>query len=214
MSGNEYQADYSRNEEIANVATHGLGIILSLIGLLFLILKAHTQGNLWHMMSFIIFGISLFLMYSSSTLYHIVHGENIKRSLRKLDHSAIYFLIAGTYTPFLLTSLRSTTGWIMFTIVWLFAIVGIIIKMATEIRSKWLSAIIYLVMGWLAVFIAHSMIENLPMVSIIFIAAGGLFYTTGVIFYVWKKLPYHHAVWHLFVLAGSISHFFSIYFIL
>jgi len=205
---------YSRNEERANVLTHAFGILFSIVGTIFLIQKATQNGDQWHWVSFIIFGISLLAMYVSSTLYHSVHKENVKRNLRKLDHSIIYILIAGTYTPFLLTSLRGTVGWMMFAVIWVFAITGIIIKLATQIKSKWVSAVIYLIMGWLAVFVARSMWNNLSTLSITFLIAGGLFYSLGVIFYVKKNLPYHHAVWHIFVLGGSICHYFSIYYIL
>ena len=214
MSENNYRHQYSNNEEKANILTHGIGILASLIGLIFLVMQANAKGDQWHLVSFIIFGISLIAMYTSSTLYHSVTGEKAKRYLRKLDHSIIYVLIAGTYTPFLLTNLRGTTGWIMFVVVWTFAMVGIIIKLATQIKSKWVSAIIYLFMGWLAVFIAPSMLDKLPDITIELIITGGLFYSLGVIFYVWKKLLYHHAIWHLFVLGGSICHFFSVYYIL
>ena len=214
MSEKDNKIQYSQKEELANVLTHGIGIILSLMGIVLLSLKALRQGDHWHLVSYIVFSISLLIMFTSSTLYHSVPGLKAKKNLRKLDHSAIYLLIAGTYTPFLLTSLRGTTGWIMFGVVWVFAIVGITIKLATQIRSKWISAIIYLVMGWLAVFIAQSMINNLPLISIKYLAAGGFFYTVGVIFYVWKNLPYHHAIWHIFVLGGSICHFLSVYYIL
>lgn len=205
---------YSNNEEKANILTHGIGILASLIGLIFLIMQAKANGDQWHLVSFIIFGISLIAMYTSSTLYHSVTDEKAKKYLRKLDHSIIYVLIAGTYTPFLLTNLRGTTGWIMFAVVWTFAIVGIIIKLATQIKSKWVSAFIYLFMGWLAIFIAQSMLDKLPDITIVLIIAGGLFYSLGVIFYVWNRLSYHHAIWHLFVLGGSICHYFSVYYIL
>ena len=203
---------YTTREEAAHIITHGTGIGLSLLGLIFLSLKAKDIGDPWYLTGFIIFGTSLVLLYISSTLYHSVSDENIKGYFRKLDHVAIYLLIAGTYTPFLLTCLQGTTGWIMFGIVWLFAFVGIIIKLATQIRSKWVSAIIYLVMGWLAVFIARPMIENLPPRSLIFLLAGGMFYSSGVIFYLRKKLRYHHAIWHLFVMGGSICHYFAVYY--
>ena len=134
---------YTPREEHVHIITHGTGIGLSLAGLVFLILRASETGSLWYMTGFVIFGISLVLMYISSTLYHSVSDENIKGYFRKLDHSAIYLLIAGTYTPFLLTRLQGTTGWIMFGIVWLFALIGIVIKLATQIRSKWVSAVIY-----------------------------------------------------------------------
>lgn len=214
MTINDYQAQYSKKEESANVMTHGIGIVLSLIGMVLLSLKASRLGDQWYFVSYIVFGISLLTMFTSSTLYHIVRDQMAKKKLRKLDHSAIYVLIAGTYTPFLLTNLRGTTGWIMFAVVWIFAIVGIAVKLATQIKSKWVSAVIYLVMGWLAVFIAQSMINNLPAISIVYLALGGLFYTFGVIFYIWKNLPYHHAIWHLFVLGGSISHFLSVYYLM
>lgn len=214
MSEKDNRFQYSQKEELANALTHGIGVILSLPGIVFLTLKALNEGDHWHLVSYMIFSISLLIMFSSSTLYHSVPGQNAKKKLRKLDHSAIYFLIAGTYTPFLMTNLRGTTGWIMFAVVWIFGIVGIVVKLATKIKSKWLSATIYLVMGWLAVFIAQSMISNLPEISIVYLALGGLFYTLGVIFYIWKNLPYNHAIWHLFVLGGSICHYFSIYYLL
>lgn len=205
---------YSPGEEWANIITHGIGFLLSLAGLFMLFDRAMKYGSGWHLASYSVFGISLVLLYSSSVLYHALNDRRKKRILRKIDHSAIYILIAGTYTPFLLTNLRSQAGWIMFLIVWLFAATGIIIKIMTEIRSKWISAIIYLIMGWLAVFIYRSMLENLPEISLIFLAAGGFAYTAGVIFYVWKNLPFHHAIWHLFVMGGSLCHYFSIYYII
>jgi len=214
MSEKDNKIQYSQKEELANVLTHGVGIILSLIGIILLILKALKYGDHWHLVGFIVFGISLLIMFSSSTMYHYVHGGNTRKKLRKLDHSAIYILIAGTYTPFLLTNLRGTTGWIMFAVIWIFGIVGIVVKLATQIKSKWVSAAIYLAMGWLAVFIAKPLIQNLPTISIVYLACGGLFYTLGVIFYTWKNLPYHHAIWHIFVLGGSICHFLSVYYIL
>ncbi len=205
---------YTPREEIANALTHGMGSILSLIGCIFLILKARSVSDSWHLVSYTLFGISLVILYTSSFLYHSLVHPDTKKTLRKIDHSAIYILIAGTYTPFLLTNLRGPTGWIMFSIVWVFAIAGIWLKLKTPIKSKWLSASIYLTMGWMAVFIYRSMLDNLPGISLIFLAAGGFFYTSGVIFYVWKNLKYHHAIWHIFVLSGSICHYFSIYFII
>lgn len=204
---------YSKTEEIANALTHGIGIVLSIVGMVFLIHKTGESGDPWYLTSILLYGTSLVLMYSSSTIYHLVQKDKVKQHLRKLDHSAIYLLIAGTYTPFLLVGFRGTSGWVMFAVIWTFAVVGILIKIATRIRSKWVSSIIYLVMGWLAVFIADDMIDNLPETSIMYIVGGGVFYTLGVVFYVWKKLPYHHAIWHLFVLGGSICHFVAIYYI-
>jgi len=205
---------YSPEEEKANALTHGIGSILCLIGCIFLILRARSFPDGWHLVSYSLFGISLFTLYTSSFLYHYLPGREAKQIFRKIDHSAIYLLIAGTYTPFLLTNLRGSTGWIMFIIVWVFAAAGIWIKIRTRIKSKWLSASIYLVMGWLAVFIFPSMMANLPGVSLVLLAVGGFFYTFGVIFYLWKTLKFHHAVWHLFVLAGSICHYFAVYLII
>ena len=212
MPHEKISESYTPGEEKANAITHGFGSILSLIGCIFLILKARSAPDGWYMVSYTLFGISLVLLYTSSFLYHSLPGPETKKTLRKIDHSAIYVLIAGTYTPFLLTNLRGTTGWIMFGIVWVFAIIGIRLKFKTQIGSKWLSASIYLVMGWLAVFIYRSMIDNLSGISLVLLAAGGFFYTSGVIFYVWKNLKFHHAIWHFFVLAGSICHYFSIYY--
>ncbi|MBR9999925.1 MAG: hemolysin III family protein [Cyclobacteriaceae bacterium] len=214
MSEQKRNEGYTPHEELANILTHGIGFVLSLAGSIMLINRAIVAGSEWHLVSYSIFGISLVLLYTSSVLYHALPGRHIKQILRKIDHSAIYVLIAGTYTPFLMTNLRGQTGWIMFFIVWVFAVTGIILKIRREIRSKWISATIYLIMGWLAVFIYQSMLDNLPGKSLMFLAAGGLFYTLGVIFYVWKKLPFHHAIWHLFVMGGSLCHYYSIYFII
>lgn len=202
---------YSPAEEWANVLTHGVGSILSFIGCLFLILKARSVPDGWHLVSYSLFGISLIVLYTSSFLYHYLSDRKAKQIFRKIDHSAIYLLIAGTYTPFLLTNLRGNSGWVMFIIVWVFAVAGIWIKIRTRIKSKWFSASIYLVMGWLAILIYRPMMNNLPGASLVLLAAGGFFYTFGVIFYVWKTLKFHHAIWHLFVLAGSICHYFSVY---
>lgn len=209
-----FHHQYKDKEEIAHMVSHGLGILFSLAGLILLLMHAHQGGDRWHRLGYVIFGVSLLLLYTSSTLYHSRRSEKAKRNFRKLDHSAIYVLIAGTYTPFLLTTLRGPIGWLMFGIIWIFAITGIFLKLTTQIRSKWASAIIYLVMGWLAVFIADDMIDKLSTDSLLFLVAGGFFYSIGVVFYVWKSLPYHHAIWHIFVLAGSICHYFAVYFIL
>lgn len=214
MNGGIPPEKYSRKEELANVMTHGIGIILSVIGSIFLVRKAIAHGDLWHVVSFVIFGVSLLLMYASSTIYHLIQKPDYKIALRKLDHAMIYILIAGTYTPLLLTNLRSTSGWIMFAVIWLFALTGISIKLTTEFQSKWISAIIYLGMGWLAIFIAPTMFEKLSQTSIFLILSGGLFYSTGVFFYLRRTLRFHHAIWHLFVLGGSICHFFAIYFLI
>jgi hemolysin III len=202
---------YSTSEEIANKLTHGLGVILCIIGLIFLFKKANDSVEPMIMVSYMVFGISLLLLYITSTLYHTIPGLELKKSLRKMDHSAIYILIAGTYTPFLLINLQGFYGWGMFGIIWSFAIIGIVLKIFTPIKSKWVSAIIYIIMGWLCVLISRQMWLHVPSQSLIFLGIGGFFYTTGVFFYVWKKLPYHHAIWHIFVMGGSICHFIAVY---
>lgn len=207
-------SNYSRNEELANIITHAIGIILSIVFFAALLIQSVYHGNTWHVVSYTIFSISLILLYSASTVYHSIKNENLKKKFRKVDHSAIYLLIAGSYTPFLLVSLRDSTGWYLFVIVWLFAIIGIFVKIFTQIKSKWASAIIYIIMGWLVVFAFKDVLASVPQTSILFLALGGLFYTAGVLFYVWKNLRYHHAIWHIFVLSGSISHFLAIYYLL
>jgi len=171
-------------------------------------------GTNWHLAGFIIFGTTLVLMYLSSTLYHTIPGENVKMILRKIDHSAIYLLIAGTYTPFLLTSLRSNLGWILFAVIWSIAFIGIVIKVLTRIRARWISAVTYIGMGWIAVIPYKEMIRDIPSTSLLLMIAGGLFYTFGTLFYVWKKLPFNHAIWHLFVIGGSACHYFAVYYLI
>ena len=210
---NNSEPVYSRGEQIANVITHGIGTLLSLAGIFFLLNAADKTSDGWKITSFLIFGISLLFMYLSSTLYHSLQGEKTKYVLRKIDHSAIYVLIAGTYTPFLLVTLRSTLGWILFGIVWLFAVAGIIYKATRKIGPRWVSAVTYIGMGWIAVVAAGKMIDLVPAKSLHYLVAGGLIYTFGTLFYIWKKLPFNHALWHLFVLGGSCCHYLAIYFL-
>jgi hemolysin III len=205
---------YSVKEELANIITHAIGILLGIVFFVALLIQAISYGNIWHIISYSIFSISLVLLYTSSTTYHFIKDPGLKSAFRKVDHSAIYLLIAGSYTPFLLVSLRDSVGWHLFAIVWLFALIGIIVKIFTRIKSKWASAIIYIIMGWLVVIAYRQVIDSVPNQSIIYLAIGGLFYTLGVLFYVWKNLNYHHAIWHLFVLAGSTSHFLAVYYLL
>ena len=203
---------YSTGEEIANSITHGIGTALSIAGLIILVVLAARQGDAWKIVSFSIYGTSLILLYLASTLYHSFSNEKIKRILKMIDHSSIYILIAGTYTPFMLISLRGPWGWSIFGSIWVLALIGIIFKFYFIGKVLKLSLIIYILMGWLCTIALKEMLIKIPAGGLFLLALGGVFYTGGVVFYVWHKLPYNHAVWHLFVLAGSISHYFSILF--
>lgn len=200
----------TQGEEIFNSITHGIGTLLSVAALVTLIVVAVLKGSAWHVVSYSIFGSTLVLLYLSSTLYHSFTGEKVKNLFARFDHAAIFLLIAGTYTPFLLTSLRSTLGWVMFGIIWGLAIVGVVIRSIYLTRFKKLMVGLYLGMGWLMIIAVGPMIENLPKLSLIFLLLGGIFYSVGVIFYVWRNLKYGHGIWHLFVLAGSTMHYFAV----
>jgi hemolysin III len=201
---------YSLGEEIANAITHGLGVGLSIAALVLLVLVAATKGNGWHLASSIVYGVTLLLLYLASTLYHSIPGEKARHVFKIIDHSAIYMLIAGTYTPFTLVTLRDSGGWWLFGIVWSLAAAGIALEAFWVYRPKWVSAAVYLGMGWLVVTAIGPLIANLPAPGVWLLAAGGLAYTFGTIFYILKRIPYMHAVWHLFVLAGSVCHFLAV----
>ena len=207
----EYVAEYTLGEEIANSISHGIGTLLSIAGLVVMVVLAVTHGDAWHVVSFSIFGATLIVLYLASTLYHSLPMPRVKQILKRLDHSAIFLLIAGTYTPFMLVSLRGAWGWSIFGVVWGLALAGILLKIFFSI-SKYEKASVglYVFMGWLCVIAAKQFLANVPQVSLILLVFGGLSYTIGVVFYVWDRLPYNHAVWHLFVLGGSIFHFFSV----
>lgn len=202
---------YTRGEELANAITHGIGIALSIAGLALLVTMASLYGDAWHVVSGAIFGATLVLLYTASTLYHSFRQPDAKRLLRKFDHAGIFLLIAGTYTPFLLVSLRGAWGWSLFGVVWGLGLVGVALKFWLAGRFNLLSTLVYLGMGWIVLIALRPMLEAVPPGGLWLLLAGGLCYTGGTIFYLWKRLPYHHAVWHLFVLAGSICHWVSIY---
>lgn len=206
-------AQYTIVEEIWNSATHGVGILFSVAMLAVLVTLSSIYGDAWAIVSSAIFGASLILMYSASTVYHAIPFERAKKILKKFDHIAIFYLIAGSYTPFLLVAMRSTTAWIVFGIVWGLTLVGTLLKIFVGgSGTKWWSVGLYLLMGWLVVFVSGKLFSVLPNVSIVFLILGGLFYTGGVFFYLRKTKKYFHAVWHIFVLLGSMMHFFSILF--
>jgi len=205
---------YTIGEEIVNSITHGLGAILSIAGLVILIVFAALYGDNWHIVSFSIFGGTLVVLYLASTLYHSFSNPSVKKVFKKLDHSAIFLLIAGTYTPFVLVSLRGAWGWSIFGVIWSLAIFGIVTKFSNISRFRKASVVIYLFMGWLGLIAAKEMLNGVPLLSLKLLVVGGLSYTGGVIFYCWKKLPFNHGIWHVSVLCGSVAHYFSILFIL
>ncbi len=210
----QQQNHYTVAEEIANSITHGIGTGLSVAGAAILIALAAKQGDVWRIVSFSIYGASLIILYLASTLYHSFRKPELKRIFKIIDHSAIYLLIAGTYTPFMLISLRGAWGWSLFGIIWGLAFLGILFKAFFIGRFKKLSLLVYLLMGWLCVIAFKQMLANVPHGGLVLLIAGGLFYTSGVIFYGWHKLKYNHAIWHLFVLGGSLCHYFAIFFYL
>lgn len=199
-------------EESINAWTHGLGALLSLAGLVVLVILASRNGDAWHIVSCSIYGLTLVLLFSSSTLYHSFRNERVKHVLRIVDHAAIFLLIAGTYTPFVLVTLRGGWGWSLFGVVWGLALAGIVFQVFFVSRFRVLQTLIYLLMGWLVVIALKPLLTRVPLPGLLWLLAGGLSYTVGALFYLWKKLPYHHAVWHLFVLAGGVCHYFAILF--
>ena len=203
---------YSKKEEFLNILTHGLGLLLSAIGFPFLVIKALGFDGFWKPASLIIFGISLIVLYAASTFYHAAKEAKLRRRLNIFDHAAIYVLIAGTYTPYTIIVLEGTVGWIIFGLTWGFALTGIILKLFYTGRFDKLSTAMYVLMGWQIVFAIKPLMENLSTEGLQFLFAGGVFYTIGAILYSIKKLPFNHAIFHVFVVLGSLSHFLSIFY--
>jgi hemolysin III len=202
--------EYTLGEEIANSVTHGVGALLSLVGTAILLYRAARNGTTLHVISFAVYGSCLFLLHLSSTLYHALRPPQAKRVFRVFDHCSIYLLIAGTYTPFLLLSLWGRWGLTLLIAIWTLAIAGIVFKSLFIGRLQRASVLLYILMGWMIIVAAREAWIRVPHAAIGFVAAGGLFYTLGVAFYAWKSLPYNHAVWHLFVLGGSVCHYAAI----
>ena len=198
---------YTLGEEIAHAVTHGLGLVLSIGALAVLVVAASVRGDAWHIVGCAVFGVTLVLLYTASTLYHGIHHRRAKRVLRRLDWAAIFLLIAGSYTPFTLVSLRGGWGWTLLALVWSLAILGIVLQVTIPARVRRFSVAIYLAMGWLALIAIEPLVHSLQSQGLVLLFLGGVAYTLGVVFYAWRRLPYNHAVWHLFVLAGSACHF-------
>ncbi|CAH1042854.1 PAQR family membrane homeostasis protein TrhA [Halomonas sp. TD01] len=207
------QGEFSIVEEWLHSITHGVGAVLSLVGMVVLLVVASLAAHVdpWKIVSLSLYGATLVLLYTASTFYHGISNRRWKQRFQMLDHCAIYLLIAGTYTPFLLVNMRGTTGWVLFTAVWSLALVGIGCKLLWPQRFAALRVAIYLLMGWMIVLASREMAANLSVAGIALLAAGGIIYTLGVIFYAVRAIPYNHAIWHLFVIAGSVCHYFAVY---
>lgn len=201
---------YTLGEEIAHATSHGLGLLLSVAGLVTLVVAASLRGDAWHVWGASIFGATLVLLYATSTLYHALPQPRAKRIFQRLDHAAIALLIAGTYTPFTLVNLRGFWGWMLLALIWGLAILGVVLATAAPRRTRRLSVALYLAMGWLVVIAIEPLTHSVDPAGLMLLVLGGLAYSVGVIFYAWRRLPYNHAVWHLFVLTGSACHFASV----
>ncbi len=206
-----HECSYSAKEELAHALTHGVGTALSVAGLVLLVVRAAHTGDPWRIVSFAIFGSTMVLLYGASTLYHSLTKSRIRHVFKTMDHALIYVLIAGTYTPFLLVTLRGPWGWTLFGIVWGLTVAGVIFKICFAGRFRGASTLLYLGMGWLGVIAAKPMFAALPTGGLWWLLAGGLAYSFGTLFYMRKSMAYHHAVWHLFVLAGTACHFQAVY---
>lgn len=204
--------NFSKGEEIANAITHGVGALLSIVALVVLIVFSYLYGNVWHIVSFTLFGSTMVLLYISSTLVHSFPQGKAKYVFEIFDHSSIYFFIAGSYTPFLLVIVKGWVGWTILVIIWGLSIGGTVFKSFFVRKYLFTSTFIYLLMGWSILFIWKPVTQLLSYNGLVLLVMGGIFYTVGAIFYVWRGFKYHHMVWHIFVLGGTICHFFCILF--
>lgn len=202
---------YSPKEERLNIYTHGFGLLLSVIGTIFLITKSANYQDVWQKSSFIIYGFSMIILFAASTFYHASKQPIVRNRLKIFDHAAIYILIAGTYSPFCLAALQTNLGWYMFVFVWFFALCGVILKLFFTGKFDKLSTALYLLMGWQVVFVIKPLAAVLTSENVWLLFAGGIFYTLGAFLYLQKNIPYNHALFHVFVLFGCLSHFIAIY---
>lgn len=201
----------TKHEELLNAWSHGIGAVLGIVALILLIVYSDNTAKPWSLFSVIVYGISVIVLFLASTLYHAVKGEKRKHYFRIVDHISIYLLIAGTYTPVLLILLRNSNGWPLFWIVWGIAAFGLVLKLFFTGRFELFSTLLYLVMGWLIIFDFSNLSDAIGPTGVLWLFAGGLSYTVGIIFYAIQRIPYNHVIWHLFVLAGAICHFFMIF---
>lgn len=209
---NSTYRDYSLSEEVANTLTHGAAAVVAVVGMVALAVLASRSGDLWHLVGTSVFGVTMVLLYGASTMYHAVPEQQEQRKLRwrRYDQSAIYLLIAGSYTPFILGNMRTPIGWSLLAFVWLVAAFGIYGELAEKTHSTKLRVATYLAMGWSALMAIGPILEVMPMPGMALIGLGGLAYSLGVIFFLWRALRYHHAVWHLFVIAGTAFHYAAV----
>ncbi|HEU5163101.1 MAG TPA: hemolysin III family protein [Thermoanaerobaculia bacterium] len=207
-----WHPEYTVTEEIANAVTHGVGVALAIAGLTLLVVFSALRGDALAVAACTTFGITLVLLYTASTLYHSIPHPRAKSALRIFDHSAIYLLIAGTYTPITLVSLRGPLGWSLLVIIWTLAVLGVVLGFVVKKRKGLVTAILSVIMGWIAVAAIKPLFAAMESGGLVLILLGGIAYTGGIAFYGWKRLPYNHAVWHLFVLAGSAFHYFAVLF--
>ncbi|MBL4660735.1 MAG: hemolysin III family protein [Alcanivoracaceae bacterium] len=203
---------YSLAEERVNYISHAIGLILSIIALVLLLIKALQYGNVWHLISYGIYGVSLIMLYTASTFYHLTQEPGLRKRYKIFDHAAIYLLIAGTYTPYTLVTLNGKIGWTLFAISWGLAVLGVTLKLFFTGRFTLISTLAYVVMGWLIVFAFEPLKNSLSTDGLFWLLAGGVSYTVGALLYAIHKLKFNHAIFHIFVLIGSICHFISIYF--
>ena len=204
--------EYSPTEEKINIISHAVGFSLSIVALGFLVTKATSHGDVQHIVSFSIFGISLLILYAASTFYHSAKKLELRKRLKIIDHASIYILIAGTYTPFTLVSLNGKLGWMIFGISWSLATIGIILKIFFTGRYNFISTLMYVLMGWVIIFAIKPLLNILQFEGFLWVLTGGISYTIGAILYSIKKIKFNHAIFHMFVLAGSFCHFMSVYF--
>jgi hemolysin III len=205
------QAEPKLGDILANAISHGIGAVFAMVGAVYLI-AASMRGTDWQIVSCSIFATTLVLVYLCSTLYHSLSATRARYVFRIFDHSAIYLLIAGTYTPFMLVSLRGPVGWALFCIVWVLAVAGVVFKSVAVDRFAVASALLYLFQGWVVVFAARPLLHAIGWHGMMWLIAGGLSYTLGVVFFAYDRLRYFHAIWHVFVLAGSVAHYFAVLF--
>jgi hemolysin III len=212
MKDEEYVKSYSPAEERVNISSHAIGLLLSVVALALLVMHASSNGDVWHIVSFSIFGASLIILFAASTIYHSSRDPASRARLRVVDHASIYVLIAGTYTPFTLVTLNGTIGWTIFGITWGMALIGIVLKLFFTGRYEKVSTLMYVFMGWIIVFAIGPLIDNLSPDGLSWLVAGGIAYTVGAILYGIKQIKFNHAIFHVFVLVGAFCHFVAVYF--
>jgi hemolysin III len=209
---NDKVKSYSPMEEMINISSHAFGLLLSVVALVMLVIHAGADGDVWHIVSFSIFGASLVILFAASTIYHSARDAATRARLRVVDHASIYVLIAGTYTPFTLVTLNGPVGWTIFGITWGMALSGIVLKLFFTGRYELVSTLMYVFMGWIIVFAISPLIDKLPSGGLFWLVAGGIAYTVGAVLYGIKKIKFNHAIFHVFVLIGAFCHFVAVYF--